>query len=66
MSRVQQLEQQIQELSKEELQELRAWFAELDAISWDQQLEADAHNGKLARLAETSLNDHAAGRSADL
>jgi hypothetical protein len=58
MSRVQFLEQQIAELSK--------WISRLDDIAWDQQLEEDADNGKLARLAEASLKDHAAGRSTEL
>lgn len=66
MSRVEQLEQQIAELDEAELKALREWFARFDAEVWDRQIEADAKNGKLARLAERALQDHATGRSTKL
>jgi hypothetical protein len=66
MSRVEQLEQQIAELDEAELQALRVWFVRFDAEAWDRQIEADASNGRLARLAERALQDHAAGRSTRL
>ena len=66
MSRVEQIEGQIQQLTAEELTSLREWFAAFDAASWDRQLEVDAREGKLDRLAEAALRDHAAGRSTEL
>ena len=59
MGKIENLEKQIQELSDEELVRLRQWFAEYDAAKWDLQIEADAKAGKLDRLAEKALRDHA-------
>ncbi len=66
MSKVEQLEQQIQTLSPEELAQFRAWFAEFDWEMWDRQLERDVASGKLDALAEKALRDHASGKSTPL
>jgi len=66
MSRVEQIEGQIKALSIEELEALRAWFAELDAGLWDRQFEPDVNAGKLDELAEQALKDNAEGRSSAL
>lgn len=60
MSRVEQIEGQIQQLSAEELAALREWFAAFDAESWERQIDADAREGRVDRLAEAALRDHAA------
>jgi hypothetical protein len=66
MSRVEQLESDVQRLSAEELAAFRTWFAEFDAIVWDQKFEADALSGKLNALADRALNDFDAGRTKPL
>ena len=66
MSKVKELEGQIQELSPEELTSFRRWFAEFDADNWDQEFEADVSAGKLDVLAERALHDRLAGRSTKL
>ena len=66
MSKVEQLEQQVQTLSEEELAQFRAWFLEFDWAAWDRQLEGDVAAGKLDALAEKALRDHAAGKSTPL
>jgi len=66
MSRVENVESQIRDLSSEELRALRVWFAEYDAEAWDRQLEADVSAGRLDRLAEQALRDHEAGLSTKL
>jgi hypothetical protein len=66
MSRVEQIESQIEELSEDELRAFREWFANFDAQVWDQQFEADAKAGRLDHLGERALRDHAAGRSTKL
>lgn len=66
MSRVEQIEDQVKVLSAEELAAFRRWFAEFDGELWGRQIEADARNGRLDRLAEGALRDHEAGRSTDL
>lgn len=47
MRKIEEIEAQIQRLSREELAELREWFLEQDWKSWDAQIEADAAAGKL-------------------
>ncbi len=66
MGRMERLQQQIQELSAEELAELRDWFLELDWKRRDAQLERDVQAGRLDDLANQALRDHAAGRSTAL
>ncbi len=66
MSRVEQIEGHVKELSPEELSAFREWFAEFDAETWDRQLESDVRTGKLDSLAERALREHASGRSVEL
>lgn len=66
MSKVEQIENQIQELSPKELASLREWFAEYDAAMWDRQFESDVKAGKLDALGDRALRDHLAGRSTKL
>ena len=66
MSKVKELEKQIEQLSSAELAEFRRWYAEFDAQVWDRQFEADVKAGKLDGLAEKALRDHAAGKSTEL
>jgi hypothetical protein len=49
MSRVEQIEGHVTELSPEELSAFREWFAEFDAEIWDRQFESDARTGRQAR-----------------
>ena len=63
MSRVEQIEGEVKSLSPDELRAFRDWFARFDAEVWDDQIEADAKNGKLKSLAERALRDHESGRS---
>ncbi len=66
MSKVENIESQIEELSPEELATLREWFAKFDAEAWDRQFEDDVKAGRLDALAERALRDHLAGRSTKL
>jgi hypothetical protein len=66
MSRVENLEGQVKQLSSQELRAFREWFAQFDAEVWDQQFEADVQNGKLDELAARALRDLKAGRATDL
>jgi hypothetical protein len=66
MSKIENIEKQIEQLSPEELAEFRRWFAEFDAYLWDRQFEADVGAGKLDALAEKALRAHAAGQSTKL
>ncbi len=58
MTRVQRLEEEVKELTSNELDAFRKWFLEFDAAEWDRQIEEDALAGKFDRLAEKALADH--------
>lgn len=66
MSRLEELERQVQALTARDLTRFREWFAEFDAAAWDAEFEADAKSGKLDRVADGALADHKAGRSRPL
>jgi hypothetical protein len=61
MSKLEIIEGQIKELSREELAQLREWLARFDAEVWDHQFEADVKAGKLDALERmryrTTLRD---------
>jgi len=63
MSKLGILEEQIKELSREELAQFRDWLAVFDAEVRDRQFEADVKAGKLDALAKNALQDHRAGQS---
>ena len=66
MSRLENIEGEVMELSPEELSAFREWFAEFDAEIWDRQFASDVKTGKLDELAERALRDHAGGLSTEL
>lgn len=66
MTKIEQLEQQVQSLSKDELAQFREWFVEFDWAMWDRQLERDVAAGKLDALADKALRDHSSGKSTPL
>ena len=61
MSKIEDIERQVQALSSDELAQFRAWFLEFDWAAWDHQIERDVQAGRLDALAEEALWDHAAG-----
>jgi hypothetical protein len=65
MSTVQELEEAVCRLSREEKAAFRAWYAQYDADEWDRQLEADVAAGRLDWLAQEARNDLQAGRCTD-
>jgi len=66
MSKVENIEQEVQRLKPSELAAFRRWFAEFDAEAWDRQIEEDVRKGKLDKLAEEALAAHRAGKSKEL
>ena len=63
MGKVEKIEREIQDLSPDEMTELREWFAAFDGEAWDRQFEADVHAGKLDALADAALKAHESGRT---
>ena len=66
MGKLQDIERQIEALSPKELADFRAWFVEFDWAAWDRELAADVEGGKLDKLAQQALRDHAAGKTTPL
>jgi hypothetical protein len=66
MSKIESIEKQIEELSDEELEKFRQWFADFDAQLWDRQIERDVKAGKLDSLAKDALKQHSSGKTTKL
>ena len=66
MTKVEQLEREVQKLSPAELAAFREWFRKYDSQEWDDQIDKDAREGKLDKLASESLAEHQAGRTQEL
>ena len=65
-SRIEKIETEVMQLSAEELDAFRAWFAEYDFDAWDRQIEADSKDGKLDHLAAAAMRDYEAGLTTEL
>ena len=66
MSKVENIEQEVQDLTPSELAAFRRWFFEFDAQVWDRQIEEDVRSGKLDKLADEALAAHRAGKTKEL
>jgi len=65
-SRIEKIECEVMQLTAEELDAFRTWFAEYDFDAWDRQLEADSKAGKLDHLAAEAMREHEAGLTTEL
>ena len=63
MRKVEHIEQQIGELTRDEFAELREWVLERDWSAWDAQIEMDSSTGKLDKLIEASQVEFKSGRT---
>jgi len=59
---VKEIETAIVGLSRPELAQLAAWFAEFQADEWDKQIERDVRSGRLDALIQQAEQEFAAGR----
>jgi hypothetical protein len=57
MTKIEEIEQAVGSLSREEYRQFRAWFLERDWESWGQQIEADSYAGKLDFLLEEAAEE---------
>jgi len=60
--KIDELENEIKQLSPEQLQEFREWYEKFDSDEWDKKIEADAKNGKLDILASGAISESKAGK----
>lgn len=66
MTKLDEIEKAVEQLSPEEMAKFRDWFEELQATLWDQQFERDVKAGKLDKLADKWRADYNAGKISDL
>jgi hypothetical protein len=63
MKNVKRIEDEIKQMSNEELSAFRRWFLEYDAQVWDEEIERDVKAGKLDALANKALREHRSGKT---
>jgi len=66
MTKLEEIEAAVAQLSPADLKKLRAWLDELDERLFDEKIERDAKAGKLDALEARALEDFKAGRTKDL
>ena len=66
MTKLEDIEKAVEQLSPEEMAKFRLWFEELQAELFDAQIEADMKSGKLDRHFAEARAAHAAGKSIKL
>jgi hypothetical protein len=62
MTKVEDIEKAVEQLTPEDLARFRAWFEEFEARAFDDKIERDAKAGKLDRLIAEARANHEAGR----
>ncbi|MCA1780411.1 MAG: hypothetical protein LC637_13860 [Xanthomonadaceae bacterium] len=58
MSAVEHIEDEIRNMSPEELARFRKWFLEFDSRQWDEEIEQDAKAGNLDKIAEKAIQSY--------
>jgi KaiC/GvpD/RAD55 family RecA-like ATPase len=66
MARIEELTNEVQQLSREELAAFRDWFRKYDSDEWDKEIEEDVLSGRLDKLANEAISEHKAGRTKEL
>lgn len=66
MSKLEEIERSVEQLSPDDLARFRAWFQEFQARQFDEAIERDANSGRLDSLAAEALAEHRAGLSRKL
>lgn len=66
MTKVESIEREVEQLSREELAAFRDWFIEHDWQAWDRELESDVASGLLDSLAAEALAEHERGETKEL
>jgi len=63
---IEHIEDEIRKMNAVELAEFRNWFLEFDARQWDEQIEQDAHAGKLNKVADKAVDSWRNGKTTEL
>jgi len=62
MSKLEQIEKSVSELSPEEFKAFSKWFAELQAQQWDERIARDLEAGRLNDLISSARKELAEGK----
>ena len=63
---IEEIEQAVSKLSRDELAAFRKWFIEFDWEAWDREIEEDVASGRLNAVIQEVDDDIRAGRVSDL
>ena len=63
MSTVEEIKRAIEQLKKEDFQNLSDWVIQRHDNEWDRQIEADILAGRLDKFAEEALQEHREGKT---
>jgi len=66
MTKVEKLENEVKQLSPDQLAAFRDWFRKYDSDEWDREIERDVLAGRLDKFAEEAIAAHKAGRTREL
>ena len=66
MSTLEHIEDEIRNMSAEELARFRKWFLEFDSRQWDEEIEKDAKAGNLDKIAEQAIQSYGNGKATEL
>jgi hypothetical protein len=66
MTKLEEIEATVAQLSPEDLKKFRAWLDELDERLFDEKIERDAKAGKLDKLATKAIAEDDAGATSKL
>jgi hypothetical protein len=66
MTRVEEIEKEIEALPERDFETLRKWFSEKDWDKWDEELESDSQSGKLEFLVNEAQEAKKYGQLRDL
>lgn len=66
MTKIEDIENAVVQLSLTELAEFRLWFEEFDAARFDERIERDVKDGKLEKLAEEAVHNFRSGNARSL
>jgi hypothetical protein len=61
MTKIEDIEKAVEQLSAEDLARFRAWFDEFDARLFDAKIERDAKSGKLDKVMADARANYGAG-----
>jgi len=66
MSTIEEIENAVSKLPKDDLVKFQRWFEEFQAKVWDKQFEEDVKKGNLDKLASEAEKDFRAGHCKEL